>query len=150
MFDNWRMHIDLVFVEMGKVVPGPGPKFFWLEPVPKFFLNRAGTKMFFLDRDRDQNIFDWDRHQNLFLKGPGPRSKTFSRRDRDRDLQLFPGGTGAGTKTDWSRSCLRLRHYVQWYIFSLMPIFRFFSVSFNFRKSVISTNSYRLVLIFLQ
>jgi hypothetical protein len=42
--------------------------------------------MFFLDRDCDQNIFDWDQHQNLFLKGSGPRPKTFSRRDRDQNF----------------------------------------------------------------
>ncbi len=48
--------------------------------------------MFFLDRDRDQNIFDWDRHQNLFLKGPGPRPKTFFRRDQDRDRNFFLPG----------------------------------------------------------
>ncbi len=88
------------YVEMGKVVPGSGPK---------FFLNRIGTKMFFLDRDRDQNIFDWDRHQNLFLKGPGPRPKTFSRRDRDRGQNFFLAGTG--TKNDWSRSSLSLWQY---------------------------------------
>ncbi len=78
---------------MGNVVPGPN-----------FFLTGTGTKMFFLDRDRDQNIFDWDRDQNLFLKGPGPRPKTFSRRDRNRNFFL----TGTGTKNDWSRSCLVL------------------------------------------
>jgi hypothetical protein len=85
---------------MSKVVPVPGPKFFfdrdrvqnffWLGPASKFFLNRTGTKMFFLGRDRDQNIFDWDRHQNLFLKGPGPRPKTSFRRDWDQNFFL-PG-----------------------------------------------------------
>ncbi len=54
--------------------------------------------MFFLDRDRDQNIFDWDRHQNLFLKGPGPRPKTFFRRDRDRDEIFFSPGPGPRPK----------------------------------------------------
>jgi hypothetical protein len=49
-----------------------------------------GDEIFFFDRDRDQNIFDWDRHQNLFLKGPGPRPKTFSRRDREEIF--FPPG----------------------------------------------------------
>jgi hypothetical protein len=72
-------------LEIGKVVPAG------LGPGSKFFLTRTSTKIF-SEQDRDQNIFDWDRHQNLFLKGPGPRPKTFSCRDRDQNF--FSPGPG--------------------------------------------------------
>jgi hypothetical protein len=84
-------------LEMGKVIPGPGPKFFFdrdqdetgtkiflTRTSAKLFLNRTGTKMFFFWTGTVTKIFfDWDQHQNLFLKRPGPKPKTFSLRDRD-------------------------------------------------------------------
>jgi hypothetical protein len=89
---------------MGKVVPGPGPKFFLTRTSTKIFSEQDRDQNVFLERNREQNVFDWDRQQNLFLKGPGPGPKFFSRRNRDRDGIFFL--TGIGTKNDWSRSCL--------------------------------------------
>ncbi len=70
-------------IEIGKVVPGPGPKFFC----------------------------DWHQPQNFFSTGPGAKycwlgsaPKFVSEWDWDRDLKLFLAGTG--TENDWSRSCV--------------------------------------------
>jgi hypothetical protein len=87
-------------LEMSKVVPVPGPKFFLIMTSTKIFSEQDQYQSLFLDQDHDQNIFDWDRYQNLFLKGPGPRLKTFSRRDRDQNQIFFL--TGTGTKNFFS------------------------------------------------
>ncbi len=77
-------------LEMGKVVPVPGPKcfltgtgirpepeffyrdrdqnFFWLGPAPKFFLNRTRTKICFC-RNRDEIFFS---HRDRDQKMTGP------------------------------------------------------------------------------
>ncbi len=119
---------------MSKVVPvpvSPGLGWDWDQNFfltrtgtrTEFFLTRTSTKNFseqdrdqnvFLDQDRDQNIFDWDRHQNLFLKGSGPRPKTFSRRDRDKIF--FSSGPGPG------RNFFSHRDRDQKWLVPLMPI----------------------------
>jgi hypothetical protein len=65
--------------------------------------------MFFLNRDRNKNIFDWNPHPKFVSDGPGPRPKTFFRRDRDRYQNFFL--TGTGTKNDLFRSCLIITCY---------------------------------------
>jgi hypothetical protein len=59
--------------------------YFWLGPAPKFLLNRTGTKMFFWTGTVTKIFLTGTGTKNLFLKRPGPRPKTFSRRDWDRD-----------------------------------------------------------------
>ncbi len=80
---------------MSKVVPGLGPKLFFLSgpepgPGPKFFLTRTSTKIF-SEQDQDKNVFlDRDRNRNIFDCSPHPKFVS----------------DGTGTKNDWSRSCL--------------------------------------------
>jgi hypothetical protein len=98
---------------MSKVVPVPGPKFFFWPgpggtgtkfffwpgpgPGPKFFLTRTSI-IIFSEQDRDQNVF--------FGPGPGPWPKYFWLGPAPK---FVSEGTGTGAKNDWSRSCLGVR-----------------------------------------
>jgi hypothetical protein len=90
----------------------------------------TSTKIF-SEQDRDQNVFFWaGTVTKIFLTETG--TKMCFWKDRDRDLKLFPAGTGTetkiffspgpgriffltGTKNDWSRSCLSLLLFSFWY-----------------------------------